>query len=97
MKIKHICKISSVGRMRRRILIVIRTILSFREKFLEVVLDYSVRYSWSLALAGDLFGEIFLELGFGLIDGVLIWMPNKVFWLRISIGGGDIGLAIDVD
>ena len=46
-KMKHIWKISSVGRMRRRILIVIRTILSFRGIFLELELDYSVRCSWN--------------------------------------------------
>lgn len=95
--------------MRRRILIVIRTILPFREIFLEVVLDYlfemfleleldyCVRYSWSLALAGDLFDEIILELGFGFIDGVLIWMPNEVFWFWISVGRSNVGLTIDVD
>lgn len=97
MKMKHICKISSVGGMRRRILIVIRIILSFREIFLELELDHLARYSWNLALVGDLFGEIFLELGFGFIDGVLIWMPNEVFWFGISVGRSDIGLTIDVD
>ena len=81
MKMKHICKISSVGGMRRRILIVIRIILSFREIFLELELDHLARYSWNLALVGGLFGEIFLKLGLGFIDRILIWMPNKMLWL----------------
>ena len=97
MKMKHICKISSVGGMRRRILIVIRIILSFREIFLELELDHLARYSWNLALVGGLFGEIFLKLGFGFIDSVLVWMPNEVLWFGISVCRSDVSLTIDVD
>lgn len=107
MKMKHICKISSVGEMRRRILIVIRIILSFREIFLELELDHQIfleleldhlaRYSWNLALVGGLFDEIFLKLGFGAVDGVLIRVPDEMFRFWVSIGGGDIGLTIDVN
>ena len=38
-----------------------------------------------------------MEFGFGFIDGILVWMPNKMFWFWISIGGGDIGLTVDVN
>ena len=60
-------------------------------------LDYLVRYFRDLALVGGLFGEIFLELGFGFIDSVLVWMPNEMLWFLVSIGGGDIGLTVDVN
>lgn len=58
---------------------------------------YSVRYSWSLALVRILLCKIFLELGLGAVDGVLIWMPNEMFRFWIGIGRSDIGFAIDVD
>lgn len=107
MKMKHICKISSVGEMRRRILIVIRIILSFREIFLELELDHQIfleleldhlaRYSWNLALVGGLFDEIFLKLGFGAVDGILIRVPDKMFRFWVSISRSDIGLTVDVN
>ena len=107
MKMKHICKISSVGEMRRRILIVIRIILSFREIFLELELDHQIfleleldhlaRYSWNLALVGGLFDEIFLKLGFGAVDGILIRVPDEMLRFRVGVSRSNIGLTIDVN
>ena len=45
----------------------------------------------------SLFGEIFLKLSLGTVDGVLIGVPDEMFRFWVSIGGGDIGLTIDVD
>ena len=82
-KMKSIWKISSVGRMRRWILIVIRTILSF---------------SWDILGTGiGLLREVFLDLGFSFIDGILVWMPDEMFGFWVSISWSDIGLPIDVN
>ena len=45
----------------------------------------------------SLFGEIFLKLSLGFIDGVLIWMPDKMFRFWIGVGRGDISFTVDVD
>ena len=41
--------------------------------------------------------EIFLELGFGFIDGVLVWMPDKMFRFWVGVGRSDVGFTIDID
>ena len=45
----------------------------------------------------SLFGEIFLKLSLGTVDGVLIRVPDEMFRFWVSIGGGDIGLTVDVN
>ena len=45
----------------------------------------------------SLFGEIFLKLSLGTVDGVLIWMPNKMLWFRISICRSDVSFTINID
>lgn len=57
-----------------------------------------LNYLWSLAFGTSfLFGEIFLKLSLGMVDGVLIRVPDEMFRFWVSIGGGDIGLTIDVN
>ena len=38
-----------------------------------------------------------MKLGFGAVDGVLIGVPDEMFRFWVSIGGGDIGLTVDVN
>lgn len=45
----------------------------------------------------SLFGEIFLKLSLGTVDGVLIGVPDEMFRFWVSIGGGDIGFTINVN
>ena len=45
----------------------------------------------------SLFGEIFLKLSLGTIDGVLIGVPDEMFRFWVGVGRGDVGLTIDVN
>ena len=89
-KMKHICKISNVGRIRRRILMIIKLFYHFKTAWRS-------SKSWWPGWRILLFCEIFLKLGFGFIDGVLIGVPDEMFRFWVSIGGGDIGLTVDVN
>ena len=57
---------------------------------------WAIHGAWPLAQV-FLFGEIFLKLDLGVIDSVLVWMPDEMFWLWISISRSDIGFTIDVN
>ena len=45
----------------------------------------------------SLFGEIFLKLSLGMVDGVLIRVPDKMFRFWVGVSRSNIGLPIDVN
>lgn len=71
------------------VMFVIGSLRLFLDYFLWLVFDL-IKF-WYLVL------EIFLELGLGAVDRILVWVPDKVLWLRIGESGSDVSLAVNVD
>ena len=71
------------------VMFVIGSLRLFLDYFLWLVFDL-IKF-WYLVL------EIFLELGLGAVDRILVWVPDKVLWLRIGEGGSDVSLTVNVD
>ena len=57
---------------------------------------WAIHGAWPLAQV-FLFVEIFLELGFGFINSVLVWVPDEMFRFWVGVGRSDVGFTIDVN